>query len=217
MNTSQKGWAKDITDRLAGKLKLAAEACFANGARLLDDARLLLREDRFQSAAALAILATEEFSKAVILYQAAFQGRWDSALHGALRSHDLKQGVAAGFGLIVQMMESTAPQELVELLQSGDDLLGRMKAISQPAIEAALQVQKTKNIDRVKQSALYVSVDPDANVSSSPCRAVNQEVAESMVLMAECAKRVVQHHQDDKMFVWAQEQVRKTGILPTGA
>ncbi|HZU42952.1 MAG TPA: AbiV family abortive infection protein [Terriglobales bacterium] len=71
----------------------AAEACIANGKRLLDDADWVLHtENPAATSFALAMIAQEEFAKAFLLFLVD-RGviDWNSFLHRAMRDHTCKQ------------------------------------------------------------------------------------------------------------------------------
>ena len=76
---------------LRRNMEETARAAYENGSSLIKDALTLFEAGRFPRAAALAILAGEEFSKSFMLINCAMYNRWDSAIFNALFTHAKKQ------------------------------------------------------------------------------------------------------------------------------
>jgi len=73
----------------------AITAALENGARLMDDARLMMDFDRFPSALSLAVLAQEEYAKALLLSLVSAKAiPWSSDVRRALHDHICKQLVS---------------------------------------------------------------------------------------------------------------------------
>ena len=87
-------WVVTVTKELRQDMEITARAAYKNGCNLRQDAIVLFEAGRFPRAAALAILAEEEFSKAFILIISAQQGRWDSTIFKSLRRHSSKQAMS---------------------------------------------------------------------------------------------------------------------------
>jgi AbiV family abortive infection protein len=87
----------------------AADACFANGARLLDDADFLSHpEQPAGTSFALATIAQEEFAKAFLLWLASRNAiTWNSFVCRATRDHTCKQLL----GLVMKHLNPDSDEE----------------------------------------------------------------------------------------------------------
>ena len=83
-----------------------ARAAYENGCSLINDAVTLFEVGRFPRAAALAILAEEEFSKSFMLINCAMQSRWDSAMFNALFRHAEKQAFTESMRDLLELCDT---------------------------------------------------------------------------------------------------------------
>jgi AbiV family abortive infection protein len=139
---------------------------------MLDDAKMLVSNQRFCRGYAVAILAQEEFAKAFILCSCALQPRWDAEVWKALRDHAPKQAV-------LEVMERYAnwftQRNSFALRHNATALIPMPVPRMPPAAELAswlsevkASVIKQRTIDKSKQEALYVGIGRDGKVSSTP-------------------------------------------------
>ena len=164
-------WAVDPSPTLVAKLSHAADAAYANAVSTLCDARSLFDAGRFPRACALAILAEEEFAKAVLLRSCASQPRWDSAVFRSLREHAVKQGIAqaarAYFGWLQRNLRLTEDLNRYAMIPVTPALFPGPKEWDHLLAEA--RVATTDPVrDRRKQDALYVRVARTGAVTSEP-------------------------------------------------
>ncbi len=175
MAGNKPGWIKTVDEKLRNKLKLAAQAAYDNGCELCKDARLLFESHRYSRALALAILAEEEFSKAFTLKLSAENKRWDSTLYNSLRDHASKQGIAQAVVNYISWEKAKARE------------LGGFKSAYPDAnkvreVVAAEKAQLSKKVkDRLKQSALYVSITKDGKINSLPKKLTREDAEKSLL------------------------------------
>ena len=168
----QRGYLSELAPPKAEDLVASAQSCFANASETLDDAKILVSNQRFYRGYAIAILAQEEFAKAFILCSCALQPRWDAEVWKALRDHAPKQAV-------LEVMERYAnwftQHNSFALRHNATALipmpLTRMPGAAELASwlsEVKVSVIKQRTIDRSKQEAFYVGIGRDGKVSSTP-------------------------------------------------
>jgi AbiV family abortive infection protein len=139
-------------------------AAQANALRLIGDAVLLLEQGRYPSAVALAILAIEERGKVAILKRLTLltEPQHIRAAWREYRSHRAKNA-----GWIIP-----------DLVRGGArNLRGMADAVNSDGEPAAL-------LDNLKQIAFYTDCLGDRHWSS-PSEIISQELAQSMIRMAE--------------------------------
>jgi len=159
----------------------AATAILANSLRLCKDAWLLFNNQRYVSATALAILATEEFTKFMSLTGFHMLPRKD------WRDHVQKQTGAAGFIMRVKYQHFLREVLIERRLPDGQAIYSRLrrpagdlilegeeeavfKAVldrSHDAIMTFMQANMGKH-DVLKQNSLYVDVRDDLSVKHTP-------------------------------------------------
>ncbi len=146
-------WVVQMTPELRRDMEKTAHAAYENGSNLRQDAVTLFEACRYPRAVALAILAEEEFSKALILKGCAEQGRWDSNLYKALHKHPEKQGISEGIKeyaiwfvghakfievlnrvSIVQVRPSTHPGD-----EKMDKILSKVKSIFKKSVSRQIK------------------------------------------------------------------------------
>ena len=164
-------WVKTVTPDIRKNMEACAHAAYINGRALRDDAILLYKATRYPRAAALAILAEEEFSKAFILRTCANQDRWDSNVFCALRTHAKKQGISEGMLIYVEWLKENI-RRVMELNRSS---LVPSQPCALPTKETWEEILGTTKSrfskpvrDHFKQDALYVSLDAEARLKSIP-------------------------------------------------
>jgi AbiV family abortive infection protein len=178
----QGGHLPELAPPKAENLVASARICFVNASEMLDDAKMLVSNQRFCRGYAISILAQEEFAKAFILCSCALQPRWDAEVWKALRDHAPKQAV-------LEVMERYAnwfTQRNSFALQHNATALipkpvPRMPAAAELASwlsEVKASVIKQRTIDRSKQEAFYVGIGRDGKVSSTPSCTGDQAAAQ---------------------------------------
>ena len=161
----------------------SADACYSNACDLLADATMLSASSSWPRAAAMAILAEEEFSKAFMLRICADQGRWDSNIYNALRKHSSKQGISQA---LREWLELVVPNALrIEemnkhaFIQSQPSMFLTSNDLG-PILDRARKTLAKSSRDFLKQDALYVGIDESASTTSTP-RTTTQAVAEACI------------------------------------
>lgn len=174
----------------AGNFKKGVAASLENGDRLLEDAKTMLEWERFPTSYALAILAQEEYAKALLLSLAdAGAIPWSADVRRALHDHVCKQ-------LVSIILDYLAP-DLDEFLRRHDlsrvgerhpifpsDVLDAIHVIchermprehgrwwldpsDQPLDERVNSIADGR-LDRQKQDAIYVHIGKSGQVTSRP-------------------------------------------------
>ena len=178
-----KEWVKTVTPAFKRDMQESGRAAYANGCGLREDAIALFSAQRYPRAAALAILAEEEFSKAFIMLVCAGNGRWDSNIFMALRKHANKQGVSeamldyvAWFNENYKRVAELNQLAVIPMLASIDPGEHKMNEISEKAKSRFFKPIK----DYLKQDAFYVSIDENAKVVSIPSAIGNEEAKQCL-------------------------------------
>ena len=145
MNSKQSsGWQKEVTQGLEDNLLSAADACMNNANTLLDDARLLLNNERHARAAALAVLAMEECGKAFHLIFCITRREWNSEIYKGISQHNTKQTYVEGILYLVEALLDR-PTEIAALM-SQNPSLNDMYSFLEPLKDSAMEVaKKTKS------------------------------------------------------------------------
>jgi AbiV family abortive infection protein len=169
--------------------------------RLYDDAKILFRNESFATAGALAILALEETAKFLSL--AGIQ-----PLEGSSRDHVVKHVGAASF-----LLRKRYQQALRELLadRGKSEEYARLAQIDLETTEDPLiwemiddvleRITKDKSLmrfahaydkrfDRLKQRCLYVDLNPDGSVASSPQQVTKDEATEALEVMQQVLMQI---------------------------
>jgi AbiV family abortive infection protein len=192
--SKQVGWTKVVTPRLKRNIEESAQAAYLNGCLLHEDAMFLFADERYPRAAALAILAEEEFSKAFVLRICAGQSRWDSNIHTALRKHSTKQGIAEAmrdhFDWFNENYRRVMKMNRFSLVQSQPATVPNKEKMTEIINKAKSRFAKPIR-DYLKQAAFYVSVDEDAKPESVP-NSVGKDDAQQCLDESEKFKFVVE-------------------------
>ncbi len=161
-------WSVQPTSKLVANLSRAAEAAYANAVATLADAVLLFDAARHPRACALAVLAEEEFGKALVLRSCASQPRWDSAVLESLRVHSAKQGIAIAarthFDWLQRNLQWVDEHNRTALIPVTPSMFPGKEAWEKLLAEARAAMRSSVR-DREKQGALYVGVDRTGLIS----------------------------------------------------
>lgn len=114
-------------------LRVIAAACFKNAQQLYDEAKLLIQQDRFARAAALAVIGAEEFGKAVIYTMAALLPEQRRLLPRVLNNHQLKHRVCS-FAEVAKIMN----EDYWAAIGRPDTALTRLTDLFVPLVEHGL-------------------------------------------------------------------------------
>jgi AbiV family abortive infection protein len=191
----QKGdWSVPVTPELRQDMEKTARAAYENACILRQDAITLFEADRFPRAAALAILAEEEFSKAFILIISAGQSRWDSNIFKALRRHPEKQGMSEAMRGYFDWFVGYNKWR-VEFNQSALIPIPLSRYPDREKMEAIISSGKScikKPIkDFLKQDCFYVGCDEKARLSCKP-DSIGQKEAQSCLDQSEQFKVITE-------------------------
>jgi AbiV family abortive infection protein len=203
-------WSTPVTKELRDRLRLAGETALRNAVAILGDAKLLRANSRLARAKALAILADEEFAKALALRSCASQGRWDSAVVSVLIKHTFKQGIAHVARRYFTWLERNLA--MVEQLNRGS--LIRVTPALFPGEElwkAMIEEGRVTNRDRAKQAALYVAVGKNGQVAENPAN-TSEEDADRCIADADCARRFVEAMDSTMSDERARMKLRAAGV-----
>jgi len=179
--TPKSDWAIPVTPELRQDMEETGRAAYENGCRLRQDAITLFEAGRFPRAAALAILAEEEFSKAFMLIICAKQGRWDSNIFKALRRHPEKQGISEAMrdylNWFVAYNKRVMERNQFALIPIPPSIYPdheKMKALISKAKSRLAKPIK----DFLKQDCFYIGYDERAKLSCTP-DSIGQKEAQS--------------------------------------
>jgi AbiV family abortive infection protein len=167
-------------------IQTSIEACLANGKRLLDDALLLEFQEPASTRLMVSMLAQEEFAKAFLLFLVKQEIiPWDSELLRVMNNHACKHLVA----IVIEYLD---PQwDTVDELRSILDAEFALDGAFPKAVSSALNILYHEKMqrgdffddndydpqvvrvasgqrDKVKQDAVYVSIDRSGRVRSTP-------------------------------------------------
>jgi len=170
----------------ADDIQASIDACIANGDRLLDDALQLEFQEPASTRLMVSMLAQEEFAKAFLLFLVKQEIiPWDGDLLRAMNNHSCKH-------LVAIVMEYVDPQwETIEELRSILDAEFALDGAFPKPVSSALNILYFEKIrrgdffdendydpevvriasgerDKVKQDAVYVSIDRSGRVKSTP-------------------------------------------------
>ena len=169
--SKKRDWSVPVNSELRRNMEETARAAYENGCSLIRDAFTLFEVGRFPRAAALAILAEEEFSKSFMLINCAMQSRWDSAIFNALFRHAEKQAFTES---MVDLIEScnTRNKRINQINQCQLIPIPFSKYPCKDKIEEVISKGKSrikKPIkDFLKQNCFYVRCDEKATLQSKP-------------------------------------------------
>jgi len=142
-------------EKISENLKKGSQACYKNGNDLLFDASILFDRERYARATSLAILAEEEFSKAMILQLSSNNGRWDKDLYEALRKHEKKQAVS---GALIEVMDAFANHYSRSKFLFIPLIFDFEQHAQKAAAKVKIQYVDKKNRDKRKQDAQFVAI-----------------------------------------------------------
>lgn len=178
MNSEQRdGWQKEVTPQIKQNLMQSAKACITNGNSLLSDAELLLENERYARAASLAVLAVEEYGKALHLAACVTIERWDTVLYKGISQHNSKQVYAEVLlslpeDLIEDLFEKFGYGSIAVTLTKISD---HKKRLTDHVVAIAKKTQKKPLMDKLKQKGFYVDISVNATVKSEPDSILEEE------------------------------------------
>jgi len=150
-------------ETIAQNMRKASKACYENGNGLLEEANILYERARYARATSLAILAEEEFSKAMILHILSIKGRWDKEIFDGLKNHEKKQALSASMNSLMLDFFRHLHREKLSLIPYKFDIDGQVEDKFQSAKKEYIEKQLK---DRRKQFAQFVSIGR----TGCPCR-----------------------------------------------
>jgi AbiV family abortive infection protein len=183
----------DKSEEREVRLRGAAQI-LVNAVDLFDDAKLLFRNESFARAGALAILAIEETAKFLSLIgaqplerhrnhvakhvgTASFLERKKHQL--ALRELLADRGQSEEYARLAELnLETTKDAQVQELWAEIQDRINKDETIKRFVAQA-----HEKALDRLKQRCLYVDLNADGSVASSPMQVTKDEAAEKLEAM----------------------------------
>lgn len=180
------GWQKEVTRDLEDNLLKAAHACMNNANTLLDDANLLLSNNRYARATALAVLSMEECGKALHLIFCITRHEWNSEIYKGISQHNTKQTYVEGVLNLVEALLDR-PAEIAALMSqnpSMNDMYSSLEPLKDSAMEVVKKTHKKPELDKLKQHAFYVGVTKDARISSEP-KSISEDQSKTVLLRAE--------------------------------
>lgn len=170
--TKGKHWIEEVTPTIKEQMLETVEASYKNGLDLRQEATLLFEAGRFSRAAALAILAEEEFSKAYILKVTAEGNRWDSELFKGLRKHTIKQGISVA--MTGHFIEYINQHELTERINQNNMIFFKYPPMKTDQASVERLSEKMQHYmsdstkEKLKQKSFYTDFDNSAKLVSVP-------------------------------------------------
>lgn len=152
-----------FTVMIAENLRKASLACYDNGNGLLEEANILYEWDRYARATALAILAEEEFSKAMILQLSSISGRWNKELHEGLVKHEKKQAISGAMNEFMEVFKRHLSSAKFSFIPMPFNLERQAREEVRKAEKIFIKNQKK---DKRKQDAQFVAIGK----TGLPCR-----------------------------------------------
>jgi AbiV family abortive infection protein len=192
-------WAVPVTPELRQDMEKTSRAAYENGCSLRQDAITLFEAGRFPRAAALAILAEEEFSKAFMLIICAGQGRWDSNIFKALRRHPEKQGLSKAVMGLLDLFDAYN-KRVMEMNQFRLIPIPFSRYPSKEKIEEVISkgkscIKKPKK-DFLKQECFFVGCDERAELTCIP-DSIGGKEAQSCLDESEKFKKITESAFDE--------------------
>jgi len=168
-------WEKEITSELKQHLIGSSISSYQNANGILEDAEILFERNRYARSAALAILAEEEYGKAFLLVSCSFQKRWDSEVWKVISDHSKKQALSEGMCQIIEIIKKEIENNHICPSSQEDELISKyghlfinkekIENITEPIKKDFLKKRKK---DKLKQMFLYVSINKNGLVVSTP-------------------------------------------------
>jgi AbiV family abortive infection protein len=197
--SKKKDWSVQVTSELRRNMEETACAAYKNGCSLINDSITLFEVGRFPRAAALAILAEEEFSKCFILLNGATYNRWDSNLYEALYNHSKKQAFSESMRDLLELF--IAHNKRIEEINRG--MLIKIPFSKYPPKEKIEEVilkgqsHITNRIkDLLKQDCFFVRCDKMGKIERTP-DTIGQEEAKSCFEDAEAFKKIAEYQYEE--------------------
>jgi AbiV family abortive infection protein len=197
---SKKGdWSVPVTSELRRNMEKTARAAYENGCSLIKDAVILFEVGRFPRAAALAILAEEEFSKSFMLINCAIQSRWDSAIFNALFRHAEKQAFTESMRDFLELCD-TRNKIINQINQCQLIPISFSKHPSKEKIEEVISRGKSRIKepikDLLKQNCFFVRCDMKATLQCKP-DLIGQKEAQSCLEESEEFRKITELQYDE--------------------
>lgn len=197
---SKKGdWSVPVSFELRRNMEETARAAYENGSSLIKDALTLFEAGRFPRAAALAILAGEEFSKSFMLINCAMYNRWDSAIFNALFTHAKKQAFSESLMDFLELCD-TRNRRINQINQCQLIPIPFSKYPSKEKIEEVISKGKSrikKPIkDFLKQDCFFVRCDEKATLQCKP-DSIGQNEAQSCLEESEEFRKITKLQFDE--------------------
>ena len=194
MMSKKKEWIIKVSPELEKNLIASATEVYCNGCDLYDDALALYEIGRYSRSTALAILAEEEFSKALLLSACAAEKRWDSNIYKVLREHNIKQAFAEALRNRVEWLKVACHTSI-----SAGESVDKQRALAEnpPDYVKAEMKEKFEKIckkpvnDYLKQDSLYVSINENGSVKSAP-KSISEIQAKNVISETLKAKDAVE-------------------------
>ena len=203
MAKKSKEWSVVVDDARRFRMLESASAAYDNACSLLADAKVLFSAERFSRAGALAILAEEEYAKALVLCICARDRRWDSAILDSLTRHPIKQAVSQGMVEYWDWLQINLRR--VTALNRGS-LIGAQPAVFPSEREWNEIVEKSRlsNIkerqrDKLKQQLIYLDVGEEGQVMHRPAVLSSSNIASGCIDTAATFKVITDHALADQI------------------
>ena len=187
-------WSLPVTSELRQNMEETARSAYENGCNLIKDAVTLFDVGRFARAAALAILAGEEFSKSFMLINCAMYNRWDSAIFNALFRHSEKQAFSESLMNLLELCD-TRNRRINQINKCQLIPIPFSRYPSRENIEEVISKGKSrikKPIkDFLKQNCFYVRCDEKATLQCKP-DSIGQNEAQSCLEDSEEFRKITE-------------------------
>lgn len=180
INKAEDGtWVAVFNEELEKNLTTSSICAANNAESILADANILYENSRYPRAAALAILAEEEYSKSILLKICAQTKTWNSFFYNIIKKHPEKQAYAESihflFSEIRKIEESNRyrviPWPIFSSISPGSRLLDDFQT------KLKKQTIEKKKRDLYKQSMLYISLGKTGILVNSPNQIGQKEAA----------------------------------------
>jgi len=150
-------------EKIAKNMRMASLACYKNGNGLLEEANILYDRDRYARATALAILAEEELSKAMILQLCLLNERWDKELYSGLVIHEQKQAMSGALSALMEDFKLHMSRAKFSFINMPFNFKFHANEETKKAKKTYIEDQKK---DKRKQDAQFVAIGR----TGLPCR-----------------------------------------------
>lgn len=205
---TEDGWYVIFNNELLKNLSKSIESALLNAEDILFEANLLYEHSKFARAAALAILAEEEFAKAILLKECTQIKIWNSFYFKIIKQHPEKQATSEYISYLLSKIKRIdednkfrfIPMTVENYIFPGSSEIQDFKSKLQE------HTIKKKKRDIYKQSMFYTNISKKGIVTSSPHNISQKEAAiclDSADRVKEFAKFIHENlpiHQLDKRF-----------------